>query len=290
MIERSGATGIAPWRLAGRVAMSEARGKVPGLRSAAVTIDDRGTRMWADLSRPFGRSLYRYGFPEPEARLLPALLRPGDVFVDGGAHLGVFTLLAAALVGDSGRVVACEPVPENYQLLQANVALNGFRCVDSHMVALSDRPGRTELFSFGPGSALGSFAPATLAGSRRLEVEVRTLDEVVGSLVERVRLVKLDIEGAELLALKGAAALLRARPDFLLELEPAHLGRQGATVDDLESLFAGTGYRGFNIDEDGSGIVLNPMESWRRPVGNPNILVSARSAPLPARTAGVKGD
>ncbi|MGI8407673.1 MAG: FkbM family methyltransferase, partial [Actinomycetota bacterium] len=213
----------------------------------AVPIDDRGTRILADLTRPFGRSLYRYGFPEPEAQLLRELLRPGDVFVDGGAHIGVFTLLAAALVGETGRVVACEPVPENMELLEANVALNRFACVETHMVALGEQSGHGALFSFGEGSALGSFAPASLEGSIRMPVEVKTLDEVTVGFVARVRLVKLDIEGAELLALRGAPAVLRAKPDFLLELEPEHLARQNATIGELQTLFSAVGYRGFEI-------------------------------------------
>jgi FkbM family methyltransferase len=259
--------------------VSLARRRVPGLRSAAVAIDDRGTRIHADLTTPFGLSLYRYGFPEPEVQLLRRLLRPGDVFVDGGAHVGVFTLLAAALVGETGRVVACEPVPENVRLLRANIALNRYHWVDTHMVALGAEAGRAELFSFGSGSALGSFAPAVPDGSRRLTVAVRTLDELAAPFAPNVRLVKLDVEGAELLAVRGASALLESKADFLLELEPEHLARQHARVEDIERLFSEAGYRGFEIRDDRPGMTLTPMKGWRRPLGNPNIFVSARPEP-----------
>ncbi|MGH9279488.1 MAG: FkbM family methyltransferase, partial [Acidimicrobiales bacterium] len=264
------------WRVAGRCAVSLVRRRVPGLRSVPVTIDAAGTRIVADLSGPFGLSLYRYGFTQPEAALVQHLLRPGDVFVDGGAHIGVFTLLAAAAVGPTGRVIACEPVPENMALLEANVALNGFGWVETHRVALGERRGQAEFFSFEPGSALGSYAPATSEGRHRLTVDVVPLDEVVGSPTSGVRLVKLDIEGAELLALRGAPALLAAKPDFLLELEPEHLARQNATVGELRDLFTTAGYEAFEIRGNAARVSLVPMTAWRRPPGSPNVLVSAR--------------
>ena len=276
LIERAGASGTPVWRIAGRVALSEARRRVPGQRMVAVPLDDRGTLIRADLSRPFGLSLYRYGFPEPEACLVQRLLRPGDVFVDGGAHIGVFTLLAAAIVGESGRVVSCEPVPENLELLKANLELNRFAWVDAHMVALGERTGTADLFSFGEGSALSSYAPATRAGARRVVVEVRTLDDLTIGFGSRVRLVKLDVEGAEVLAMRGGSRLLQAKPDFLLELEPEHLARQNTTVEELEHLFTDAGYRAFGIKKNGPEVVLVPMKSWRRPSGNPNVLASAR--------------
>jgi len=245
-----------------------------------VTIDDRGTKILADLSSPFGLSLYRCGFPEPEARLVQLLLGPGDVFVDGGAHIGVFSLLAAAAVGETGRVIACEPVPENLRLLEENMALNGFIWVDTRLVALGQQEGRAEFFSFGSGSALGSYAPATLSGSEAISVEVASLDDVVGRYRSRVRLVKLDVEGAELLVLRGARALLQLQPDFLIEVEPDHLARQHATVEELCDVFTEVGYRGFEIGGNGSEITLTPMTTWRRPHGNPNVLVSTRPQPL----------
>lgn len=281
LLDRSKETRTPPWRLAMRIALSAARRRLPGIRSVPVSIDELGTRIYADLETPFGRSLYRYGFPEAEAHLLRLILRPGDVFVDGGAHIGIFTLLAAARVGETGRVVACEPVPENMALLEANVALNGFSWVDTHMVALGAQTGHAELFSFGGGSALGSYAPATLSGSQRLAVEVKSLDEIVAGLGRRVRLVKLDVEGAELLAMRGASLLLETKADFLLELEPQHLARQNATVADLEHLFHEAGYRAFGLQVDRSRLVLVPMVSWQRPVGNPNIFVTARQEPVP---------
>jgi hypothetical protein len=79
------------------------------------------------------------------------------------------------------------------------------------------------------------------------------------------------VEGAELRALRGAGALLeRARPDFIVELEPEHLERQGSSLADVQALFDDAGYLGYAIGETG----LEPLRgSWQRPAGDPNIVV-----------------
>jgi hypothetical protein len=91
--------------------------------------------------------------------------------------------------------------------------------------------------------------------------------------------VKLDVEGAELHAVRGATSLLAAQVDFLLELEPEHLARQNATVGELRDLFSGAGYQAFEIRVKGAELSLVPMTEWRRPPGSPNVFVSARPAP-----------
>ena len=126
---------------------------------------------------------------------------------------------------------------------------------------------------FDPGSGFSSFAPET-SGSE-VEVEVTTLDELAGDVLEQVKLVKLDVEGAELRALRGAARLLDGpRPDFIIELEPEHLQRQGGSAAEIEELFQAAGYVGYSISPAGT---LEPLPAaWQRPAGDPNILVRPR--------------
>ena len=72
------------------------------------------------------RRIREHGVWEPyETSLVLRLLQPGDVFVDVGANIGYFSVLAASLVGDAGKVFAFEPDPDNFQLLCANAELNG---------------------------------------------------------------------------------------------------------------------------------------------------------------------
>jgi FkbM family methyltransferase len=176
-----------------------------------------------------------------------ALLAPGEVFVDGGANVGLFSLRAAPVVGPSGRVVACEPVPGTMKLLRANAALNDFPALDLHQVALSDEPGTRAFSAFEDGSGLASFAPLSDGGAA-IRVATTTLDEVTEPFGDRVSLVKLDIEGAEVKAIRGAQRLIaRSAPMFLVEIEPEHLARQGSSVDDLRASLAPQGYEAYAI-------------------------------------------
>jgi len=239
-----------------------------------------GARVRADLRTPLGLGLYRYGFCLPEARLLAQLLLPGDVFVDGGANIGLFSFIAAVAVGPTGRVLACEPAPDTMALLKANVDENQFSELELHEVALSDHPGRAQFTVFERGSGLSSFAPANPGGSE-VDVEVTTLDILTASVEGTVAVVKLDIEGAEAKALRGARALVaRDAPVFLIELEPEHLARQGYSIGDVRAALEPYGYEAYAItpharlarltydwrppDARAPNVVLAPPSRWDR--------------------------
>jgi FkbM family methyltransferase len=223
------------------------RQRVPGLSDAVVSHDDGRSRIVVDVRTRFGYGIYRYGHHDPDIDFIRGLLAPGDIFVDGGAHIGLFSLAAAARVGPKGCVIAFEPAARTRASLIRNVALNGFHWIDVRTEALSDRPGEREFFSF-PVDSWGSssFAPpGDLPDAERGVVVTTTLDEALRGLdAGRIRLVKLDLEGAELAALCGATDLLAsAHPDLLLEIEPEHLARQGASFDAIRQLLARYGYR-----------------------------------------------
>jgi len=262
--------GTPPLTGAARLLAAGARQLHPRTRTAVVSLEGGGS-IGVDLWTPHGRKWFAYGFCEPAACAMQALLRPGDVMIDAGANIGLFTVLAAARVGPHGHVIACEPATATMQLLRENVARNDFGWVELREVALAEEPGRLEMQVFEPGSGFSSFAPAESARASSIEVDVTTLDDVAGPLLERTRLVKLDVEGAELRALRGAGALLeRARPDFIVELEPGHLERQGSSVAEVKALFDDAGYLGYAISRSG----LEPLGgSWHRAAADPNIVV-----------------
>lgn len=259
---------LAGWRIAASLLRRRSR----ALAVPVVAIG--GARFRADLRTPFGLSLYRYGFRPPEAKVLVRLLRPGDVFVDGGANMGLFSLIAAAAVGPSGRVLACEPAPETMALLRANVAENRFRTLQLHEVALSDHPHRARFTVFDVASSgLASFAPAR-PGGHVVEVAATTLDALTAALDAPVAVVKLDIEGAEVKALRGAAALVaRDAPVFLIELEPEHLARQGSSIADVRAALEPHGYAAYAITPDGG---LRPLRGeWLPPdAAAPNLVLA----------------
>jgi FkbM family methyltransferase len=153
--------------------------------------------------------------------LLTRVLRPGMVCYDVGANVGFFATIAARLVGSSGKVLCFEPLPENAQQIQYNARLNGFDNVLVRCEALGSS-NRTEVFHTSIEPTWGMLAtvgklPEKVSG--KIEVDVRTLDSLYAGGLPRPDVIKMDIEGAEADALKGARKTLSAhRPLLVIEL------------------------------------------------------------------------
>ncbi len=148
------------------------------------------------------------------------LLAPGAVFVDIGANHGYFSLLAAAIVGSRGRVVAFEPNPEVFAQLRTHIRLNGFEssvtAIDAGLADVCDAEARLFL-SLAPGnSGLSSLSPRAstidlgwLSADHTVPIRVDTFDRWFGaSGLTRVDLVKIDVEGAEDRVVAGMSAAL----------------------------------------------------------------------------------
>lgn len=255
-------------RVVRRIALSLIRRP---LRPEAVVDLGPAGRMLVDLNTPFGLGLYRYGIRDPAARLMQALLHPGDIVIDGGANFGMFSLLAAATVGPTGRVIACEPVPGTAARLRLNARLSDFSTIEIHEVALSDVCGTASLVVFSANSALASFAPYD-DGDTSIDVELTTLDELPGT-TGGLALIKLDIEGAEVKALRGSQRLLRGAPMLLVEVERGHLERQGTSPEDLRVLLEKHGYEAFAITA--AARLRRLSGPWEPPdPANPNLLLA----------------
>jgi FkbM family methyltransferase len=169
-------------------------------------------------------------------RLLRRLLKPGDHFVDCGANIGYFTLAAAARVGAAGRVDAFEPDPLNRARLVAHLGANGSPPqVRVHPVALSDSAGEAKLYHpTGPSHNHGEsslFAPSG-ASADTYPVRTARLDQEIAN---PPHLIKMDIEGAELSALRGMSNLLRSQqpPKFVIEHNPESATTAGHRSGDL---------------------------------------------------------
>lgn len=265
--------GVSVQRAVYRIVLSSVRPRLR--RLTVVPVDIGGAEVNADLRTSLGLRLYRYGFCEPEARVCAALLHPGDVFVDGGANVGLFALRGAAVVGPTGRVLACEPGPGTMELLRANAGRNSHPSLELHEIALSDYEGRAHFTVFEDGSGLASFAPQA-GGGRNLDVTVTTLDNLTVGFADRVSLVKLDVEGAETKALRGAAELIkRSEPVFIVEVEPGHLARQGSSVEDLMAVMQPLGYAAYSITPNAR---LSQLEGpWRASdPARPNLVLASQ--------------
>ncbi len=195
------------------------------------------------------RSVFVTGRYEPnEFSVLAAILKPGMVFVDLGANLGLYALFASRLVSTEGTVVAIEPSRREYDQLTSNLQLNGIGNVRSVRTAVSDREGETDLLvavaQHSGHNTTGGFAYHT-ALDHRERVPTITLDRLVASQkLSRVDVIKIDIEGGELAAICGAKeTLTRFHPVLLIEVADRSLRHQGANSAQLLDLIRSYGYR-----------------------------------------------
>jgi len=153
---------------------------------------------------------------EYETCLADRLPGPGTTAIDAGAYIGRHTLAYARAVGPQGRVIAIEPLPDNFRLLTGNVRRNGYRNVHCERCALGRTSGEVRL-GYDRETSI-----ASACGDFPLHVTVpqRSLDDLLAEQhVARVDFVKIDVEGAELDVLEGGQQVLEASPGARLVIE-----------------------------------------------------------------------
>ena len=214
------------------------------------------------------RDIIALGCYDPlQHRALEKLVKPGMTVLDVGANIGDVTLHLAKLVGPTGRVHAFEPVPDVRARLTEHVDTNTLNTtVTVHAEALSDRDG-TMTFSAADAGGRNQ-GQGSLVNQERdtaavnLTVETRTLDGLVQELgLERIDLVKLDIQGGETSMLQGAEETLRRlRPVILMEVEPEDLACLGRDSRDLVRQVIDLGYRVCPNHRGVPGPALDPQD------------------------------
>jgi len=211
---------------------------------------DHGTFVDTSLAEwPNGyRDLFLFGSIEgEELAAWKRILRPGDAVIDGGANYGYWTLVASRLVGPTGRVFSFEANPPTADRLQSNVAASAASNVVIERMALSDTQGSATInnAAHNPIGGHASLKPHTgWDWATSTDVPTTTAD----ALAHRddwppIRLIKLDIEGAELPALRGMAGILaRHRPFLTVEWNTAAAAGFGYHPKEIVSLLTGSGY------------------------------------------------
>lgn len=221
-------------------------------------------RMGTDIAR----LVFLAGEIDPnEFSFLADVLKPGMCVVDVGANEGLFTLFFRKRVGPGGRVIALEPSERELIHLKRNLRINRFLDVDVIPLAVGDHVGRARLSLAEAGhaghNALGTPAAPWVSVVDQVEVEVSTLDTLSDARNwPRIDLIKMDIEGSELRALRGADRLLaRDRPMLLLEAEQESLSLRGASFSELLSWLAARKYRAMDFSKtDGRPTLLDTTE------------------------------
>lgn len=239
----------------------------------------------------FGKFIFTFReYYEPELPYLQKILSPGNVFVDVGANFGVYALVASNLVGETGTVLAFEPTAQSFGVLRQNVELNHFTNVRMFQVALAQTRGKAWLYH-GPDPVGNSLGKDPFCGNEGEQVQTETLDNILEERhIAHVDVMKIDVEGAEELVLRGALRCLREqRPIVIFEFNPGYPPRLGLSPWGARDLLKGLGYEFIVLDEGARSnnpesrptyfnIVAIPSEAagefprsffWRTGIGSP---------------------
>ena len=188
------------------------------------------------------RALREEGIWEPfETALLMASLGPGAVFLDVGANIGYYPVIAAQRVGEAGSVFAFEPDAKNFKLLRANLELNGCQqVVTAFEAGLAEESGAGQLFMSADNAGDHQIFAS---GEERPHRSITLLNgsECLGPLVARLDLLKVDVQGAEYAVMRGLLPLLEGLPRIprmMIELTPQSLRQAGASGRQLIELLA----------------------------------------------------
>ncbi|MFC7263063.1 FkbM family methyltransferase [Streptomyces lutosisoli] len=235
------------------------------------------------------RYLYLFGVWEPHlTHWMQGRLRPGDTFVDVGANIGYFSVLASHQVGPRGQVVCIEASPRVHEVLTENLRANNCANVRSVNTAVSDGA-QSLTFYLADSANLGATTAVrpTKTAESAFEMTAQTLPEILTEdELRRARLIKIDVEGAEAAVVRGLTPTLdRLPPDaeVVIEVSPGRLAKQGDSVADVISPLLQRGFHLYRIDNEYAphsypSAVIHPAVPvrWRKPVTDECDLVFSR--------------
>jgi FkbM family methyltransferase len=184
-----------------------------------------GALMHCNLSDWIQLHIFHFGVWEPEiSYIVSRILKPDDVFVDIGANVGYDSLLGSSLVGPQGRVIAIEPSPTTFAKLKENIALNKSTNVRAVNVAVSDSVGTLDLFDVSESNCGAATTLAGRGGKLIATVNALPLAQILTpSEMGSVRLIKIDVEGAEPIILNDVLDHIEHFPtsmDIIVESSP----------------------------------------------------------------------
>jgi len=202
-------------------------------------------------------------FESAEIEFVRRFLKPGMMVLDVGAHHGLYTLLASKLVGPTGKVIAFEPSPRERIRLFKHLKFNRARNVRVESCALGETNGMADLFlSDDVNDWCNSLREPAGAALKAVQVDVKRLDEIISQQqLNKIDFVKMDIEGGELNALKGAKHMLATRehrPVILIEVQDKRSEAWGHRGANVIRMLEEAGYEWAEILQDGA---LQPLDT-----------------------------
>jgi len=219
--------------------------------SASLCIKTKlGYRMYLIPNDPgISTELRLFKIHEPlTTKILTEYIQNGWTILDVGSNIGYYALLESQLVGEKGKVIAIEPMPLNYSYLIKNIRLNKVKNVLPINCAISNKNGKIKMIKSSYSNWCSVFTgkiPEIIKNDNYsvIEIPTKTIDSIVKELhLKYVNLIRMDIEGHELEAIKGGIKTIKKyHPDLLIEIHTKYLGKQGTKK--LLNLLENEGYR-----------------------------------------------
>ncbi len=191
-------------------------------------------------------------YEEKEIRYLEKALKEGDTFIDVGANIGLFSCIASMQVGDKGFVYSFEPMKKTYDSLLENIKLNHFKNIRTENIAVSDKKQTLKIHLNDSEKNSGMASAYSKNSTYTEDVQATSLDEYfLDKKINSIKLIKIDIEGGEYLALLGMINLLKKfKPILLVEINPDNpFGKEK-----IENLLNEIGYKTYFINDEGVSI------------------------------------
>jgi len=208
-----------------------------------------GHKMFLDKNDTLGLSL-NGSYEEFETEIVNREIKKGDVVLDIGANIGYYTLIFASLVGEKGKVYAFEPDPTNFALLKKNVEINGYNNVVLVPKAVSDKSGIVKLYLCEENKGDHRIYNSG-EGRNSIEVTSVRLDDYFDKN-QHIDFIKMDIQGAEGLALQGMQKLLKRNDSvkIITEFWPIGLKRSGISSKTVLTFLLNLSFSLYELDEN----------------------------------------
>ena len=209
-------------------------------------------KMYLDHTSYMGGSLYWTGYHHiNESLYLKKIIKTDMNFVDIGANQGEFSLLACSLI-QKGKVISFEPVDDLNSLLTKNIKANNFKNIEINHYGLSDKVGTLPIFNSKKTKNNNEGLSSLYSSENRSEflqnVELKVFDEEYFQILDRLDFIKIDIEGAELYALKGMQkSINKFKPIILIEICEDMFDVAGYSLDDILIFFKELNYEAFKL-------------------------------------------
>jgi FkbM family methyltransferase len=218
-----------------------------------------GSMISGNTREAVGQHIFYFGVWEPNlTHWIRKRLAPGDVFIDVGANIGYFALLASRLVGSSGKVIAVEALPAIFSALQGNLKRNGVHNVRAVNCAAWDREQMIEIYT----NAQDLPGQTTVSPAWANQYQLHTQSQVRAAPLSKIldadeiraaRLIKIDVEGAEwqvVCGMKSIMANCREDVEIALEVNRKALEANGRAPQDLVDLFREWGFHPYRVEND----------------------------------------